>query len=442
VKRAGLLFSALLASVMIAQTFSAPAPAQSSLVIVKDHKFYVNNKPYYYIGANYWYGSLLGLDKDRRKGVERLRKELDFLKANGVTNLRLMAGAEGSGMINGVIRVGPPLQPRQGEFDEEVLNGLDLILSEMGKRNLKAVVFLSNNWEWSGGFQQYLTWNGLVPEALKTRKLTWDEQRDIVSKFYSCEPCKESYNKQMNLILERTNRYNKQKYTEDPTIMAWELANEPRPMRAVAVDAYRKWISDVAAMIKAKDKNHLVTIGHEGQIGTEDMKLYEEIHADKNIDYLTIHIWPKNWNWFTGHQVEEGFPVVVEKTFNYIDQHIIVAEKLNKPLVIEEFGLPRDKHSFDASASTLLRDTFYSKIFSVVEKQRCLNGYIAGVNFWAFGGTSRPVKGQTNWKQGDHYMGDPPMEEQGLNTVFDSDKSTWDLIKQFSKSLEELKPRC
>ena len=82
--------------------------------------------------------------------------------------------------------------------------------------------------------------------------------------------------------------------------MAWELANEPRPMRPAAADAYRRWVADVAAMIKARDKNHLVTIGHEGYIGTEDLKLYEEIHAGKNVDYLTIHIWPKNWGWFTG----------------------------------------------------------------------------------------------------------------------------------------------
>src|ERR1044071_4494316 len=132
-----------------------------------------------------------------------------------------MAGAEGEGMINGVVRVGPPLQTRPGEFDEGVLEGLDLVLSEMGRRGMKAVVFLSNNWEWSGGFQQYLIWAGLVPDELKTRKLTWDEQRDIVSRFYDCEPCKENYAKQVALILDRTNRYSGRKYTEDPAVMAW-----------------------------------------------------------------------------------------------------------------------------------------------------------------------------------------------------------------------------
>jgi mannan endo-1,4-beta-mannosidase len=440
-KRVGLLLLTVLASVLIAPAQSAPVTARTSFVTVKNHKFYVDGKPYYYIGTNYWYGSLLGLEKDKRRGLDRLRRELDFLKANGVTNLRLMVGAEGSGMINGVVRVGPPLQSRPGEFNEEVLSGLDLILAEMGKRDLKAVLFFSNNWEWSGGFQQYLIWHNQVPEALRTRKLTWDEQRDIVSRFYSCAPCKESYNRQVNLLLGRTNKHNKRKYTEDPTIMAWELANEPRPMRPAAADAYKRWITDVAAMIKAKDKNHLVTLGHEGEMGTEDIKLYEEIHADPNVDYLTIHIWPKNWSWFTGNRVEEGFPNVVEKALSYIDRHLEIARKLDKPLVIEEFGLPRDSHSFDPSAPTTQRDAFYSKIFSIVEKQPAADGYIAGANFWAFGGISRPVKGQTFWKEGDNYMGDPPMEEQGLNSVFDSDKSTWELIRAAGKSLEKSRGR-
>lgn len=440
-KKISITSPCLLALALITSVFVVSAFAQkSSFVSVKDHRFSVNGQPYYYIGTNYWYGTLLGLEKDPRKGAERLRRELDFLKANGVTNLRIMAGAEGSGMINGVMRVAPPLQTAQGKFDESVLDGLDLILAEMNKRGMKAVVFLSNNWEWSGGFQQYLIWNNKVPADQVTRKLTWDEQRDIVAQFYSCGQCKESYNRQVNLILDRTNKYDGKKYTEEPAVMAWELGNEPRPMRSYANADYKQWISDVAAMIKAKDKNHLVTIGHEGYMGTEDIKLYEDINADKNLDYLTIHIWAKNWGWFEGDKVAEGFPNVVQKATDYLNRHLAVAEKLNKPLVIEEFGLPRDRQSFDAGASTSLRDDYYGRMFSVLAKSAQTGGYLGGAAFWAFGGTARPIKNQIFWKQGDNYMGDPPMEEQGLNTVFDSDRSTWKVIDSFTDSLNKNKP--
>lgn len=393
----------------------------------------LNGKPYYFIGTNYWYGGLLGLEKDRRRGIERLRKELDFLKRNGVTNLRLMAGAEGSGMINGVMRVGPPLQPERGRFDARVLDGLDIILAEMSKRRMKAVIFFSNNWEWSGGFQQYVEWNGLVPRELSGRKLNWDKLRDMVGRFYVCFECQRDYLKQVEFVLSRTNTINGRKYVNDPTIMAWELANEPRPMWPALRERYAEWIHDVAAFIKSRDANHLVTIGHEGSIGTESIEVFEEVHRDANIDYLTIHIWAKNWAWYSGNNYGEAFP----KAEKYIREHIEVARRLNKPLVIEEFGLPRDSVirdaetgrrgdavMFDPRTTTKLRDEYFRMIFSYVGRAP-----VAGANFWAFGGTARPIRGQVFWKPGDEYMGDPPMEEQGLNTVFDIDRSTWFVIR-------------
>ena len=425
------IFCAVLPFLLVAGLFGQSA----EFVQVRGHKFEVGKRPYYFVGTNYWYGSLLGLERNEKRGLRRLRKELDFLKANGVTNLRLLGGAEGSGMINGVQRVGPPLQPRQDVFEPEILKGLDIVLAEMGKRGMKAVIFVSNNWEWSGGFQQYLIWNGLVPKEQETRKLTWDEQRDIVSKFYGCRKCKEGYNRHLSLLVDRTNSETGKRYADDPAIMAWELANEPRPMRPYANDDYKKWIADVAALIKAKDKNHLVTIGHEGVMGSESLPLFEEIHAIKDIDYLTIHIWAKNWGWFSGEKLEEGFPNVIEKATAYVDQHVAVARKLNKPLVIEEFGLPRDGHVFDPASPTTFRDKYYARMLGYIGNQPGGYDIVAGANFWAFGGTARPVKGQIFWKTGDEYMGDPPMEEQGLNTVFDADRSTWNVISKVGKAV-------
>jgi len=428
----------MLLALALMAVFPLAAVARSNdFVSVKGHMFQIKNGPYYFVGTNYWYGTLLGLESDNRRGIERLRRELDFLKKNGVTNLRLLGGAEGSGLINGVMRVGPPLQSTQGAFELDVLKGLDIVLDEMGKRGMKAVIFISNNWEWSGGFQQYLIWNGLVPKDQETRKLTWDEQRDVVSKFYGCARCKESYNQHLNVLLGRTNSVSKIKYTDDPAIMAWELANEPRPMRPSANENYKAWISDVAALIKSKDKNHLVTIGHEGFMGTENLELFEAIHADRNVDYLTIHIWAKNWGWFTGEKIAEGFPNVIEKATSYIGQHLPIARRLNKPLVIEEFGLPRDGHSFDPVSPTTFRDKYYAKILSFIGNQPGGDSAVAGANFWAFGGTARPIKGQVFWKTGDEYMGDPPMEEQGLNTVFDGDKATWNVIRRTTKRISK-----
>jgi mannan endo-1,4-beta-mannosidase len=401
----------------------------STFVTVRGHQLYRDGRPYRFVGANYWYGGLLALEKDPKRGIDRLRRELDFLKANGISNVRLMAGAEGSGLINGVTRVGPPLQPEQGKFNESVLQCLDRVLFELGKRGMTAVIFLSNNWEWSGGFQQYLLWNGLEPERFIRDKPTWDEYRNLVSQFYSCEPCMAAYLKQVEVVLSHVSKFTGRRYVDDPAIMAWELANEPRPMRASANEAYRNWIAETAAFIKAKDKNHLVTIGTEGWIGTQDLRLYEDIHSDKNVDYLTIHIWPKNWEWFTGDKLADGFQNILAETDKYIAENAAVAKSLDKTLVIEEFGLPRDGIKFEAASPATFRDKYYAHVLSFLAGQSSGSEYITGANFWAFGGTVRPIEGQTFWKIGDQYLGDPPMEEQGLNSVYDTDVSTWNVIR-------------
>lgn len=420
------MFTCLVVLVLLATCSTA---AQSrGFVSARGGQLIANGRSYRFVGANYWYGGLLGLEKEKARGIGRLRRELDFLKAHGITNLRLMAGAEGSGLLNGVPRVGPPLQPEQGKFDGSVLVGLDIVLAEMAKRRMRAVIFLSNNWEWSGGWQQYLMWNGRISDRWLTAKPGWDELRDIVSKFYTCGPCMDAYAAQARFVITRTNTITKKPYVDDPTIMAWEIANEPRPMRPSANGAYKTWLAEASALIKSLDKNHLVTTGHEGSIGTESLKLFEQVHADRNVDYVTIHIWPKNWGWFENGRMAEGFDHAVDETDKYIKDNAAVALRLNKPLVIEEFGMPRDGQSFDPGSTTDLRDRYYDRVLSLIGSNN-----IVGANFWAFGGTARPAKHQPFWNAGVEYIGDPPMEEQGLNSVFDRDLSTWKVIQTSAK---------
>lgn len=402
------------------------AGAAQGFVEVRDHQLYRDGRPYRFIGTNYWYASLLPLEKDASRGIGRLRRELDFLKKQGITNLRLMAGAEGSGLLNGVPRVGPPLQPEAGKFDARVLDGLDRVLVEMAKRDMTAVIFLTNNWEWSGGFQQYLLWHNVIDQKWRTQKPSWDELRDIVAKFYGCRNCVDDQHKQIQYVLQRRNRITGKLYIDDPTIMAWELANEPRPMRPSSNEAYKNWIGETSRLIRSLDKKHLITTGHEGWIGTQDIAMFESVHSFPTVDYLTIHIWPKNWGWFVDGKMSEEHPKAFAETTKYIRDNLAVAVRLGKPMVIEEFGLPRDAQSFDPKSSTKLRDAYFELVFDEMK-----SGHIAGANFWAFGG--KPVASDRKsyfWSHGDEYTGDPPMEEQGLYSVFESDASTWKVLRE------------
>ncbi|WP_343671458.1 cellulase family glycosylhydrolase [Chitinophaga sp.] len=404
--------------------------AQNGFITRSGHQFSLHNKPYYYIGTNYWYGGLLALQKN---GKERLKRELDFLESQGVNNLRVLVGTEGKGLVNGVERVKPAFQYEQGKFNMEILDGLDYLLYEMGKRKMYAVLFLSNNWEWSGGFLQYLNWNRVISDSTMQHKLNWNDLREYTSQFYACTPCQQDYENQLRLVLNHVNKYTKHKYIDEPSIMAWELANEPRPMLTTAVDKYRQWTASVARLIKSIDRNHLVTLGTEGMMGTdESADLFKEVHQPEEVDYLTIHIWPKNWGWFKDTSIAGSLPELIAKTQQYIRQHEAIAYKLDKPLVVEEFGLPRDQHSFDPASSAHSRERLYDVVFAEWARSREQGGVIAGCNFWAFAGTARPVPGQIFWKEGDDLMGDPPQEEQGLNSVFDTDRLTWNIIRSYT----------
>ncbi len=418
----------------VALTTFIQALAGEPFVTVKNGRFILGTQPYNYIGVNYWYG---GLEANSSKGKQRIKEELAFLSAKGVQNIRVLAGAEGAGPINGVPRVEPALQTSPGVFNVQLLEGLDFLLAELAKRKMKAIIYFSNNWEWSGGFLQYLNWNGRIADSVLKRKLSWDEMRDLAKEFYSCSDCISQYEAQLKLVVTRTNSITRKKYRDDPAIMSWEIANEPRPMRPVAIEVYKKFIHETAVLIRSLDPNHLVTTGAEGDTGTETMEVFRTIHEDRNIDYLTIHIWPKNWGWFSDTAIGRSFDQVLEKTGDYIKRHAEVARELNKPLVIEEFGLPRDLHSFSLQSSTRYRDRYFAFVFDYLIHPDKNAGVICGANFWAFAGKGRPSHRQLLWAKGDDVLGDPPVEEQGLNSVFDTDRSTWKVVISGVKKLKK-----
>jgi mannan endo-1,4-beta-mannosidase len=207
--------------------------------------------------------------------------------------------------------------------------------------------------------------------------------------------------------------------------MTWELANEPRPMKPKAINAYKNWIKLNAELIKSIDKNHLVTIGVEGVISTSmDTNLYKEIHLLSAIDYATIHIWPKTWQWYNGESDHSITDTTLNKTKSYILLHAKFCRELNKPLVIEEFGLHRDQNNFSARSASTNRDYYYKYILDLGKKEK-----IAGYNFWG-AIAYRDSRLKTNyWKKGLPFTADPPQEEQGLYGVYMTDSSTWKIIR-------------
>ncbi len=408
--------------------------SQNRFVQVKDGHFCRDGKPYYYVGTNFWYGSILA-SEGRGGNRNRLKKELDYMKRMGIDNLRVLVGSDGLCGIK--TKVEPTLQIRPGVYNDTILAGLDYLLCEMGKRKMVAVLYLNNSWEWSGGYGFYLEHAG-AGHAPRPNEDGYPAYMKFVEQYASNSKAHQLFYDYVRFIISRTNRFSGKKYTDDPAIMSWQIGNEPRAFSREALPAFESWLSEASALIRSLDSNHLISIGSEGAWGCEgDYGAYEKICADRNIDYCNVHLWPYNWGWAHEKTLEQDLDQSCKNTREYIDKHLDICSRLNKPLVMEEFGYPRDGFSFSKSATTKGRDGYYRFVFSLVADNALSGGHFAGCNFWGWGGFARTRHEQ--WQVGDDYTGDPAQEQQGLNSVFASDRSTLGVVKEQVKRMNSIK---
>ena len=408
--------------------------AQTGFVKVKDGHFVRHGQPYYYVGTNFWYGAILG-SEGQGGDRKRLCRELDKMKSLGIDNLRILVGSDGKRGVK--TKVEPTLQEAPGVYNDTILAGLDYLLMQMEKRNMVAVLYLNNSWEWSGGYGYYLEQAGMG-KAPRPDEDGYPAFMNFVAKYASCEKAHQLFYDYVRFIIGRTNRYTHRRYVDDPAIMSWQIGNEPRAFSKEALPAFEHWLAEASSLIRSLDSNHLISIGSEGSWGCEnDIACYERICADKNVDYCNIHLWPYNWSWARQDHLVEDLGVSCQNTKEYIDQHLAVCARIKKPLVMEEFGYPRDGFSFTPGSSTVGRDGYYQYVFGLVADNAEKGGYFAGCNFWGWGGFAQPMHDQ--WQVGDDYTGDPAQEAQGLNSVFVKDASTLKVIRSQVKRMQRIK---
>jgi mannan endo-1,4-beta-mannosidase len=435
ITRRGVALGGALAAGLAGWPGRVAARPEKAFVRVDGRRFVLGGQTYRFAGTNIWYGAYLGAT-----GRDRLRRELDTLAGLGLTNLRVLGASELSPLKNSLR---PAFRTAKPPYNQKLLKGLDFLLAEMGKRRLKAVVFLNNFWEWSGGMVTYLYWtNGGRYINLGDPAHPWPEFADFSAQFYSSPKAVALSLQYAGALIARRNSITGIAYRDDPTIMAWELANEPRPggsdvFGRANLPAYYAWISQAAKFVKARDPNHLVTTGNEGMMGSLNIEdAVVKAHAVPEIDYVTFHLWPLNWSWIDPKNLPATYAQAEAKGRDYIRQHIEIAQGLNKPLVAEEFGFPRDA-GYEPGSPTSFRDRFYAMLYGQVVDSTRGGGPFAGTNFWAWGGSGRAEHKDYRMRPGDaSYVGDPPQEPQGANSVFDRDATTLQIITEHVAALK------
>lgn len=395
---------------------------------VENAQFKKGEQIYRYLGTNFWYGMNLGAS-DETGDRPRLIKELDLLAALGIKNLRIMAATEGPDTAPW--RIVPALQPSPQQYSQPLLEGLDFLLEEMRKREMHAVVCLNNMWPWSGGFAQYVNWitKKEIPYPPPAENGSWLTFTTYSDQFFKLPEAQALAQQHLKHIINRTNSISGTPYKEDPTIMAWQLANEPRSL--LHKKNYLDWVKTTAKLIKSLDSNHLVSVGSEGNAFFPLSSKFKDEHSFPEIDYCTAHIWIENWKWYNPKKGKRNFNKATRKATNYLKQHIAQAKLLNKPIVLEEFGIARDNGSHSNLSTTVRRDLYYDQLFSLVYDTK--ETHVMGSNFWAWGGFGRPTAPKAVWKAGDVFIGDPPFELQGWYSVYDTDSSTLEVLRKWAE---------
>ena len=317
---------------------------------------------------------------------------------------------------------------------------------------MRALLCLNNMWSWSGGFAMYLVWAragswrdipypsshltgywDALPAHLHPRNTNadWNVYQEWASAFYSTPRAVALADEALRRVVSRTNALSGLAYRDDGTILGWELCNEPRAVAPEAErgryrQAYMQWVQQTAARIKRLSPRHLVAVGSEGTTPFESYINvgFDETHALAEIDVITIHVWAQNWDWGDASG-KERFESALRHALPYIEDHAARARTLDKPMIIEEFGLARDMQSHDPHAATLHRDAYFS---ALVRHAARLD--VSGIMPWAWSGTGRPRVHAGYWRAGDALLGDPPHEPQGWYGLYDTDETTLRLLRQ------------
>jgi mannan endo-1,4-beta-mannosidase len=278
----------------------------------------------------------------------------------------------------------------EGSEKDDGLVRLDYVLAKAAEHDVKMVLVLTNNWREFGGMDQYLKWFNL----------DWHHQ------FYTDPNARQAYKSYAAHLIQRVNTVSKLVYRDDPSIFAWELANQPRcrnfgqydRLSDCRADTITAWVKEMSEHIKSLDPNHMVAVGDEGffnrpghaaeQYNGKDGVDHEAYLALGSIDYGTFHLYPDNWSTGTkwGNQ--------------WIIDHLAAAQKAGKPAVLEEYGIvvKRDDKTGKVTGGFDRRRTAYTNWNNLM-----LKGGGSAAMFWLLAGIDPSNTDTGQYPDYDHF---------------------------------------
>lgn len=331
----------------------------------------LSGKRFYAIGANAYYLQEL----TARGDTSRVISVLQSARQLGLTAIRTWGFHDGDNAADpAIIQVGP------GQYNETALRALDYVVARARDLSLRLILPLVNNWDAYGGMNQYVRW---LAQASGARRMLGEEKNApgerVISTggrsyalrvsttlghddFYRNDTIKQWYKDYVRMLLNRVNVYTGRAYREEPTILMWEMANEPRSSDRSGALVF-SWMAEMSSYIKSIDERHLIGSGEEGHdVTTNGYDLYSvgvprwmydgtvgsSFLANvrlPDVDVAGVHCYPDDWG------------VAPAAIIPWIQGHLRLAADYNKPFLVTEIGIRRNRTAFfDAILSGAWRE--------------------------------------------------------------------------------------
>lgn len=291
-------------------------------VRVEGGRLVLDGEPFAFVGTNCYYlqeegaRELLGWEGFGGRVEEAFRK----VSRLGLPVVR--AWAFNDDPENPAAMQVAPLVP-----SEAGLRGMDLVLETAARHGVRLVLSLGNYWSDYGGVRQYLLWHGLDPSRPE--------------RFFRDEAVVSHYAEHVERLMGRKSTRTGLRWGEDPTVLAWELLNEPRGAGlGDRGEALAAWVDRLATRLRGAARQ-LVATGEEGfaddlagRAGPEvpPRRACQSFGANAAaVDLASIHLYPEAWGFRRGAFAEAGA--------RWIATRADEAARLGRPLVVGEVGL-------------------------------------------------------------------------------------------------------
>ncbi|KAG7449553.1 mannanase [Guyanagaster necrorhizus] len=297
---------------------STALPSPTGFVTTSGTEFRLNGAKFTVFGANsYWVG-LMGYS------TSDMNTAFADIAATGATAVRTWGFNEVTSP-NGIYYQSWSGSTPTVNTGSTGLQNFDAVVAAAAANGLRLIVALTNNWSDYGGMDVYV--DQIVGSG---------SAHDL---FYTNSAVISAYKNYVNTFVSR--------YVNEPTILAWELANEPRCAGSSGITSgscttttITEWATEISAYIKSIDSNHLVAIGDEGFYNEPSAPTYpyqggEGIDFNANLaigslDFGTFHSYPISWGQTSDPQ---GWGT------QWIADHATSMTAAGKPVIIEEFGV-------------------------------------------------------------------------------------------------------